>query len=168
MGNMPGLSTWPRAGGAALAATALGVYVTTLAGPTAWAAHRTPAAHGARALSVHDEGRLRFLSSSGSQLIDEGSMSGTLPGRARVRFTYNGSPAVKASFTIYAGGGSIDGRAGGRLSDPTSLSPSFRGALTITGGSGRYAHARGSGEMFGVFYRRGYGLIVQAIGTLRY
>jgi hypothetical protein len=48
------------------------------------------------------------------------------------------------------------------------MNPSFRGSLTITGGSGRYAHAGGSGELFGVFYRRSFALTVQAIGKLRY
>jgi hypothetical protein len=35
-------------------------------------------------------------------------------------------------------------------------------------GSGRYARASGSGELFGVFHRHGYALVVQAIGRLRY
>jgi hypothetical protein len=127
-----------------------------------------PAAHSARVLRVHDEGHLRFISSSGSQLIDEGPARGTLPGRVRLHFTYDGSPTVRAQFTVRGANWSIQARAQGRLSNPTSPSPSFRGSLVITGGSGRYAHARGSGELFGVFSRRNYGLIVQAIGKLTY
>ena len=122
----------------------------------------------ARTLHVRDEGHLRFLSSSGSQLIDEGPASGTIPGNVRVRFTYNGNPEVFAQFTIRGHHGSIMGHAHGRLSNPTSTSPSLRGSLSITGGSGRYAHAGGGGELFGVFNRRSYGLIVQTIATLRY
>jgi hypothetical protein len=122
----------------------------------------------AHQLSVRDEGRLRFVRSSGSQLIDEGSISGTIRGWTRVRFTYTGDPHVSATLTIYGSGGSINVRATGHLSSPTSTSPSFRGTLTIVGGSGRYAHASGSGELFGVFYRRSYGMVVQTIGKLRY
>jgi hypothetical protein len=122
----------------------------------------------ARVLHVRDEGYLRFVSSSGSQVIDEGSAHGTLPGKARAHFTYNGSPTVYASFVISGPGWSLNGRAVGRLSNPNSSAPSFRGALTLTGGAGRYAHAHGSGEMFGVFYRRNYALSVQALGTLHY
>jgi hypothetical protein len=125
-------------------------------------------ASAARTVNVRDEGRLHFAKSSGSQLIDEGHASGTMPGWVKVRFTYNGNPTVFARFTIYAKDGSINGHASGRLSNPTSPSPSFRGSLSITGGSGRYTHASGSGELFGVFYRRSYGLTVQAISTLRY
>ncbi len=131
-------------------------------------APRAPAARAASVLNVRDEGRLRYLKSSGSQLIDEGPATGTIPGRVRVRFTYNGSPNVSAQFTIYGAHGSLTGSASGRLSDPNSPTPSFRGSLSLTGGSGRYAHARGSGELFGVFHRRGYGMIVQTIGRLRY
>lgn len=135
------------------AALALG----TLAAPAA-----------ARVLSVRDEGHLRFVHSSGSQLIDEGPISGTINGHVRVRFTYNGDPNVSSTLTIYSRPGSISVRASGRLSSPTSPSPSFRGSLRIVGGTGRYAHASGTGELFGVFYRRSYGMVVQTIGRMRY
>lgn len=126
------------------------------------------AAHTARVVGVREEGRLRFLADNATQIVDEGHVSGTIPGRARVYFAYNGNPSVSARFTIHAAGGSISGIGHCRLSNPTSPTPSFRGALAITGGSGRYAHARGSGELFGVFHRRGYALVIQAIGRLRY
>jgi hypothetical protein len=124
-----------------------------------------------RVLNVRDEGKLHFITSNGSELIDEGEAAGTLPGKVRVDFVYNGEPAVSARFTIYGHSGSISGRANARLSNPTSPDPSFRGAFTITGGSRRYAHAHGTGELFGVFIRRGknkYGLTVQAIGKFAY
>jgi hypothetical protein len=123
---------------------------------------------GARSLSIRDEGRLRFVTSSGSQVIDEGSVRGALPGEARVHFTYNGNPVVYASFVINGAGWSLYGRANCRLSNPNSPAPSFRGSLTLTGGAGRYARAHGSGELFGVFYRRSYALDIQAIGHLQY
>jgi hypothetical protein len=127
-----------------------------------------PASAAAGSLHVRDEGKLRYVKASGSQIIDEGKATGSLPGTARVRFTYNGNPNVSASFTISGHGWSVSGRGSGRLSNPNSPSPSFRGKLTITGGSGRYAHASGSGELFGVFYRRSYALTVQTIGTVRW
>ena len=118
--------------------------------------------------SVRDEGSLHFTSDEATQIVDEGRLSGTLPGSGRVYFTYNGSPSVSASFTIHTAAGNVYGTAKCRLNNPNSPTPSFRGALEIVGGSGRYVHARGSGELFGVFHRRGYGLIVQAIGKLSY
>jgi hypothetical protein len=132
---------------------------------TGWAA--VPAA-ATRQLSVRDEGRLKFVRSSGSQLIDEGPISGTINGHVRVRFTYTGDPNVTAALTIYTAHGVVNVRATGRMSSPTSPSPSFKGQLSIVGGSGRYANASGKGELFGVFYRRNYAMVVQAIGKLRY
>jgi hypothetical protein len=138
---------------------ALAVIVVAVAG--------TASALAARVLNVRDEGHLRFLESNGSEIIDEGEAKGTVPGTLRVHFIYNGEPAVSARFTISGHSGSISGRAKGTLSNPESPDPSFRGAFTITGGSRRYAHIHGTGELFGVFTRRGknkYALVVQAIG----
>jgi hypothetical protein len=122
----------------------------------------------ARTLNVRDEGHLRFITSVGSQLIDEGPATGTVPGRVKVYFTYNGNPHVEAKFTIYGRSGSISGRGKATLSNPTSPAPSYRGAFSVTGGTGVYRKIRGSGELFGVFTRRGYGLVVQTIGKLPY
>lgn len=140
----------------------------TSIGGRAWAALGAPTARIARTLNVRDEGHLRYIKSSGSQLIDEGHVAGTFPGWVKVHFTYNGEPTVSASLTIYGRGGTISARGSGRLSSPVSPNPSFRGHMYATGGSGRYARVHGSGEMFGVFNRRSYGLIVQAIGKLSY
>jgi hypothetical protein len=142
----------------------------TLSTPTR-AAHPTPPAYTAGVLNVRDEGHLRFVTSDGSEIIDEGEGKGTVPGTVRAHFIYNGEPTVSARFTIYGHSGSISGRASGRLSNLTSPDPSFRGAFTVTGGSRRYAHIHGTGELFGVFTRRGknkYALVVQTIGKLPY
>lgn len=127
-----------------------------------------PKAIASRAMSVRDEGYLRFVRSSGSQITDEGFANGTLPGKARAHFTYDGDPTVSARFTISGRGWSIAGYATCRLSNPNSTRPSFRGSLTLTGGSGRFAHAHGRGELFGVFHRSSYALTVQALGKLYY
>jgi hypothetical protein len=121
-----------------------------------------------RVLDVRDKGSLHFVKSSGSVIIDEGRASGSFPGWVKVRFTYDGEPTVGARFTISSAAGAISARGTARLSSPTSASPSFHGSMTITGGTGRYAHVRGGGELYGVYYRRSYGLTVQAIGKLPY
>ena len=152
------------------AAMALGVLVCVLVCAFAVAASAAdqPLARASRVLNVRDEGHLRFVHASGSTLLDEGRVSGSFPGAVKVRFLYNGEPNVSAQFTISGAGGSISARGSGRLSSPVSVSPSFRGRMQITGGTGRYAHVRGSGELFGVFNRRSYALSVQAIGKLPY
>lgn len=127
-----------------------------------------PLAHAAHTMSVKDEGRLHFLKSSGSVLIDEGPAHGSIPGTAKVHFTYNGNPTVTAQITISGHSGTIQARGSARLSSPTSPAPSFSGTLTITSGTGRYSHAKGGGKLYGVFYRRSYAITVQTEGTLHY
>lgn len=122
----------------------------------------------AASLTVKDTGDLHFKSVAASSILDEGTISGTLPGKGRVTFLYDGSPNVTARFTIYASGGSISGEAHCKLKDPTSLTPSFSGALKISGGSGRYNHAHGTGKLYGVFHRHGYAIDMQATGQLNY
>jgi len=145
-----------------------GILVLAGVGGASGSASGGSAARAARVLSVRDEGRLHFTKSSGELIIDEGRASGSFPGWIRVRFLYNGEPTVSAHFTISGAGGSITARGSGRLSSPTSPSPSFHGGMTVTGGSGRYAHVHGGGELYGVYYRRSYALTVQAIGKLPY
>lgn len=127
-----------------------------------------PSAHAARVLNVRDEGHLRFIHASGSVLNDEGRVSGSFPGSVKARFIYDGEPNVTATFTISGPGGSISAKGEAKLSSPTSLAPSFHGHMQITGGSGRYAHVHGTGELFGVFNRRSYALTVQAVAKLPY
>ena len=131
-------------------------------------ASATPIGRAAKSVTVKDEGRLKLVKNSGSLLIDEGPASGSLPGKVRVRFIYKGEPTVSAQITISGPAGSLSAHGTGRLSSLTSPSPSFSGTLTITGASGRYAGAHGSGKLYGVFYRRTYAMTVQTQGTLRY
>jgi hypothetical protein len=151
---------------AATLSVALAALTAGLALTAAGAAARP--AHIAATLNVKDEGNLHFVKSSGSTLVDEGHESGTIPGNVRVYFTYNGNPSVSARLTIYGARGSLQVRATGKLSSPTSPNPSFSGTLTIIGGTGRYSHAHGGGKLYGVFHRHGYGMVVQTQGTLRY
>jgi hypothetical protein len=124
----------------------------------------------AQSVKVSDEGKLHKAGYSGSLIREEGAATGTLPGKLRVEFRYTGtSLTVTAQFTITGNGWSLTGDGKGTLSNPNSPSPSFRGPLSITGGSGRYAHARGNGELFGVIYRRNqFALTVQTLGELHY
>lgn len=125
-------------------------------------------ARATRTLTVKDEGNLHLVKSSGSTLIDEGPAHGTIAGKVRIQFVYNGNPTVSSQITIYGHSGTIQAHASGRLSSPTSPAPSFSGTLTIAGGTGSYAHAHGSGKLYGVFYRRSYAITVQTQGTLSY
>jgi hypothetical protein len=123
------------------------------------------AALAAQALKASDTAHLRYLSASGSLLFEEGQASGTLPGSMRVHFSVGAT--FSGSFTIYTRAGSITGR-GGATPHGSGVYESFAGSLTVTGGSGRYAHAHGRAQLYGTFNRNTYALLVQTVGTLHY
>jgi hypothetical protein len=146
---------------------ALAVVSANVASVAAQVPARPMAAHAARTVSVNDTGHLKRLHASGEIFIEEGAVSGTLPGTAKVRLDVG--EQITASFTIHVDrSDSIVGR--GRAT-PTSSAryTSFAGTLTVTGGTGRYAHAHGTGKLYGALERKSDNLSVQTReGTLDY
>jgi hypothetical protein len=125
----------------------------------------SPRAHAARALKASDTAHLRYLSASGSLLLEEGQTTGTLPGRMRAHV--NVGATFSGSFTIYTSYGSITGR-GSAIPHGSGTYESFAGTLSVSGGSGRYAHAHGRAGLYGTFDRDDYAFVVQTNGTLVY
>ena len=151
--------------GAALALAAAGAHVAVAAGH----APATPIpGHAARAVSVNDTGYLHLLHASGEILSEVGPISGTLPGTASVRLDV-GSESVTATFEIRVhGGGSIAGTGRAKIGSDGRYT-SFAGTLSVTHGTGRFAHARGAGKLYGTIERRSDKLTVQTReGTLNY
>lgn len=116
-------------------------------------------------VTINDAGHLHLLKAFGSVLQEEGPASGTLPGQAKVRLLVGST--VTASFSIRARGGTIYGRGSAALHS-TGRYASFGGSLSVTRGTGRYAHAHGSGRLYGVIDRRTDALTVQTTGRLSY
>jgi hypothetical protein len=132
---------------------------------TAYAAGPAGRAHAAHVLNATDTAHLRYVSSSGSLLLDEGKASGTLPGSMRVHLDLGTTFA--GTFKIYASGGSIEGH-GSATPHGSGTYESFAGTLTVTGGTGRYAHAHGHGGLYGTFDRDNYALVIKTTGSLTY
>jgi hypothetical protein len=119
----------------------------------------------AATVSVNDTGHLHLLKAIGSLLLEEGRATGSLPGSTRVRLRVGSG--VSATFTIATRAGTIQGHGGATLHSSGRYA-SFGGWLTVTGGTGRYAHAHGSGHLYGVIDRRSDAVTVQTIGKLSY
>jgi hypothetical protein len=123
-------------------------------------------ARAARTLNATDEAHLHLTGTSGSLFSEEGPAKGALPGTVKVRFTVTAT--VSGSFTIYPrGGGSISGHGSARLHS-TGTYASFGGSMSVSHGTGRYAHAHGSGGFYGVLDRRTDALTIQTTGKLSY
>jgi hypothetical protein len=149
-----------------LTALFCGALATTSPSTHAYGTKRSQSARAAHVLNTTDTAHLHYVRSSGSLLFEEGSASGTLPGKMLAHF--NIGPTVSASFTIYVrGGGTIKGHGAGSPHG-SGIYESFAGSLVATGGTGRYSHARGHAGLYGVFNRRTYAIVVQTTGRLSY
>jgi hypothetical protein len=152
----------------ALAAGAMlgGVALLVAAGAQSSAARPLALGRAARTLNVTDEAHLHVVHTDGELLEEEGPATGALPGTVRVRF-HVGS-AVSGAFTIYPrGGGSITGQGSARLHS-TGAYASFGGYVSVSHGTGRYAHIHGHGGFYGTVNRHTDALVVQTTGRLSY
>lgn len=132
----------------------------------AGAAHGdTPRARAARVLRASDTAHLHYTSASGSILHEEGKATGTIPGTMNVRL--NLGTTFTGTFKISTSGGSIEGH-GSATPHGSGVYESFAGTLTVTHGTGRYAHAHGRGGLYGTFNRNTYALVVKTTGSLTY
>jgi hypothetical protein len=122
-------------------------------------------AHAAHVLKASDTAHLRYISGSGSTINEEGKATGTLPGSMRVRLDVG--TTFTGTFKIYASGGLIEGH-GSATPHGSGTYESFAGTLTVTHGTGRYAHAHGKGGLYGTFNRNNYALVVKTTGSLTY
>lgn len=106
-----------------------------------------PTARAARTVTLNETGRLHLTSHRHLTLNEQGSASGTIKGTIYIHLNIVSTNRVTAEVNIYPSGGSISGFANAnyRVTGPTA---SFTGTMSITRGTGRYAHARGSGLSF--------------------
>ena len=134
-------------------------------GPPALAASSRSAALAARAISLNESGRLHLTSRHGFTINEQGSASGSIAGLMYVHLTIVSTTRVVAEVNFYPRGGSISGRASASYRRGSSTA-SFVGAMSITSGTGSYAHARGSGLSFsGTIRRSDEAIAVQVHGT---
>ncbi len=116
-----------------------------------------PAAVAARTMAFNLNSNLHLVGRPGHVLNEQGTFSGSQSGTIAIRFTSVTSTSGEASFVAYPkGGGWVSGRTStkGRVVGGHVY---FGGSMTITGGSGRWAHASGHGLGFsGVVDRRSF------------
>jgi hypothetical protein len=116
-------------------------------------------------LHAVDTAKLHYVGAVGEEVYERGSASGTLPGSIHVHMTF--ASTFSGSFAIYTRGGRIDGHGTARPHG-AGVYESFAGTLAVSGGTGRYRHARGTARLYGTFDRENYALTIQTAGTLRF
>jgi hypothetical protein len=149
-----------------LAIVSLGLAIATQGADAASAA--IPRAHLARTISLNESGRLQLTSKKGFALNERGSTSGAIVGSMYIHLNLAPGSRVTAEVNIYPRGGSLTGTgsASYRVEGGVAV---FSGTLSITRGTGKYAHARAPGLRFtGTIQRRNDAVAVRLSGPLSY
>jgi hypothetical protein len=126
-----------------------------------------PSAVAARTMAFNLTSNLRLVGRPGHVLNEQGTFSGSQSGTIAIRFTSVTSTSGEATFVAYPrGGGWVSGRTStkGRV---VGAKVYFGGSMTISGGSGRWAHASGRGLAFsGVMDRRSFHATTHMQGSI--
>jgi hypothetical protein len=124
-------------------------------------------AHSARTVDLAESGHLHRTSSSGVHLNEQGGATGTIPGTIYIHLKVS-SNRVSAEVSIYPHGGSLTGYGSASYHVNGGFAP-FSGTLTISRGTGTYAHARSGALRFtGSIQRSNDAVTVQLSGRLTY
>ena len=151
---------------AALAVLAIAACAGPLAVGPAGAA--SPPARASRSLSLSEGGHLHLTSKQGFTLNEQGSATGTIAGTIYIHLHLTSTSKVTAEVSIYPSGGSLSGNGSAAYRVEGSVA-AFTGTLSITRGSGKYAHARASALRFaGTIQRRGDAVSVHVSGPLSF
>jgi len=145
----------------AIASTVLASAAALIAYPATSVAGNGTSARIAPVLQGTATAHLHLVSAEGSELFEEGPVSGALVGSAHAEL-HTGS-LFTASFTIHTSAGSISGH-GQANPHGSGRYQSFAGSFLATSGTGRYAHIKGSAGLYGVFDRRTDAVTIQATG----
>jgi hypothetical protein len=123
-------------------------------------------AHDARTTALNESGQLHLTSRHGFTLDERGTASGSVSGSIYVHLTIVSTSRVVAEVNLYPAGGSISGQASASYHRGSSTA-SFAGTISITRGTSRYAHVRGSGLSFsGTIRRSDEAISVRVRGTV--
>jgi hypothetical protein len=168
MGNKSARRRLPARARVSTAALALGALAAAAAVGTG-AAGASPSAHSASTLDLKDNASLSLSNKKGFELKEAGKASGSLPGTIYLQLKVNSERSVTAEIQVYPSGGSLKASASGSYRVQSSSTATFSGKLNITGGSGRYSKAKGSGLSFsGTVHRPGDAVSVRVSGNMTY
>ena len=128
-----------------------------------------PSAKAAGSLNLSDSASLKLHDHKGVELKEMGTAKGNLPGSIYIQLRLASAHSVTAKIQVYPRHGSVAASASATYRVVTSSSASFAGSLTITGGSGRYAKAKGSRLSFsGTVHRPSDSVSVHVSGKMSY
>ncbi len=125
-----------------------------------------PSAHAARTVSLNESGRLHLTSHHGFHLNEQGTASGTIRGTIYIHLNVTSTNHVTAEVSIYPSNGSLTGEGTANYRSNGGQA-TFSGTLSISRGTGSYAHAHASRLSFsGTIQRSNDATTVRVSGPL--
>lgn len=125
-----------------------------------------PLARAAREVNLQETGHLHAVGEPGTTIVEQGRATGTFNSSIAGRLTILSANRVTATFTVRPKGGSITGRGSARFEQQGS-NGYFGGTISITSGTGSYAHASGTNiGISGVVSRETFALTVHVHGKI--
>jgi hypothetical protein len=113
---------------------------------------------------VTENVKLTLVKKSGSAFTHRGSVTGSVPGSASARTTLKGL-SLSGVVSIRTSHGTLRITIRGTARS-NGLRSKFDGSATMSGGTGRYKHARGTGRFEGVVNRSTWAATIRATGSL--
>lgn len=125
-----------------------------------------PSARIAREQSVTDRTYFRLVGSPGVEITEKGTSYGTFPGSVLSHLKFSGGH-ISGTFVLHTHGdivrGSTNGSVVGKSAQPVVT---FAGTVSITSGTGSYAHARGLLKLKGSIRRSNYEIYEETSGRV--
>lgn len=123
-------------------------------------------AHAARTITLNESGRLHLTSHHGFHLNEQGTASGTIKGTIYIHLTVSSTNRVTAEVSIYPSNGSLTGYGTANYRSNGGQA-TFSGTMSVSRGSGAYAHAHASNLSFsGTIQRSNDATTVHVSGPL--
>jgi len=121
----------------------------------------------ARSIVFRETGHLHKISKNGASFTEQGPASGTYKGTLTL-YLITTSKGVTFRMSGNPPGGTLTGHGSAAIESEGKIGK-VSGTAAFTGGSGRYAHAHGTGfKVGGTFNRETYSLVVTLTGHLAY
>jgi hypothetical protein len=119
-------------------------------------------------MTVAEHVAMKLAKRTGSTKFEHtGRATGTVSGSVRSVITLSHSVVLRGTVTINTSRGKLRLKVDGRARS-LELRTRFDGSAKIAGGTGRYAHARGTGTFTGVVNRSTWAATIDSSGSFTY
>ncbi len=120
----------------------------------------------AKTVRATENASLRLVKKKNMRFTHRGRVTGTVSGPARSTIRLKGL-SIRGTVTVSSKRGKLRIKIRGKARSG-GMKPTFEGTARMSGGTGRYRKAKGSGRFKGVINRSTWATTIRAVGSLTY